>query len=124
MIKGFKLKKEHQWLNVSFIVFSILIIALKGIDNLSTLLFSIILFVIGSFREDIYVDSKGIVFKSKLLFVIPLKTVCPFNEATGISFERLNDGFTALKYLKGNKLKRIRIKDEDAEKVNEWIESG
>jgi len=121
MIQGFKLKKERRWLNISFIVFAILILVLKGINNLNTLLFSIILFIIGSFKENIYVDPEGIVFKSNLLFIIPLKTVCLFTEATNISFERLNDGFTVLKYLRGNKLKRIRIKDEDIKTVKEWI---
>lgn len=124
MIQGFKLRKDLKWLNYMFIGFSILIILLKGIDNLNTLLFSIILFIIGSFKEDIYIEPKGIIFKSKLLFIIPLKTECEFDEATNISFEKLEDGFTAVKYLKGNKLKRIRIRNEDVKQVRKWIEKS
>lgn len=121
MLKAFKLKKDRKWLNIFFIGFAILLLVLKGMSNPNTFLFSIILFIIGSFREDIYVDPKGIVFRSCLLFIIPLKTICPFHEATNISFERLDDEFTILKYFKGNKLKRIRIKKEDIKSVKEWI---
>lgn len=121
MIQGFKLRKELKWLNYMFIGFSILIVLLKGVNNLNTLLFSIILFIIGSFKEDIYVEPNGIVFKANLLFIIPLKTKCPFNDATNISLEKLEDGFTAIKYLKGNKLKRIRIKNKDVKQIKEWI---
>lgn len=124
MVTGFKLRKELPWLNFCFIGFAILIILLKGINNLNILLFSIILFVIGSFRENIYVEPEGIVFKSNLLFIIPLTTKCPFHEATNISFETLEDGFTAIKYLKGNKLKRIRIQNKDVKQVKEWIKAN
>ncbi|SHK21214.1 hypothetical protein [Paramaledivibacter caminithermalis] len=121
MITGYKLRKELKWLNITFIVFAVLIILLKGISNLNILLFSIILFIIGSFREYIYVEPSGIVFKSYLLFFIPLLTQCPFHEATNISFENLDNGFTVIKYLKGNKLKRILIEDKDVKQVKEWI---
>lgn len=121
MIMGFKLRKEQKWLSFSFLGFAILLLILKGVDSPSTLLLIIILILIGSFKEDIYVEPEGIIFKSSILYVIPLKTIYLYSQATKISFERLNNGFTVFKYLKGNKLKRLRIKDQDVHQVKEWI---
>ncbi len=120
MLIALGLRNERKWLNLTVLILGVLLLLFQGMNNYRLAIVGILMIIIGSKKENIYVDSKGIVFNLKLLFFISIKTLCLFEEADKLAFEKIDDEFTLVKYLCGNKMKRIRVKNEDSNKIIKW----
>ncbi len=121
MIRAYPLKKSRKWQSLFLLFLGLYIVFTSDLTDSRYLIGAAVFLTIGTWQEKIFIDKDGILYKSRLLLVFKMNTVCSFSDADKLELVPFNDEYFMLQHLKGRKLKRVLVESKNKDCVKVFI---